>query len=82
MHNILDADDLRETADYIESISDASDNTNGAELTECSARLCRESNEERSDNHGKTEQTPRAAPPANVGRSSRSHGRKLRGTVT
>lgn len=41
MHNILDADDLRETADYIESISDAPDNTNGAELTEYASKLCR-----------------------------------------
>lgn len=41
MHNLLDADDLRETADYI---SDLPDNTNGKELTEYVAKLGREIN--------------------------------------
>lgn len=44
MHTILDADKLRETTDYIESLSDTPDNTNGAELTEYAAALCREIN--------------------------------------
>lgn len=45
MHNILDDDELREMAYYIEDLSDAPDNTNGAELTEYAAELCREINE-------------------------------------
>lgn len=44
MSNILGADDLRETSDYIKSISNAPDNTNGAELMEYAAELCREIN--------------------------------------
>lgn len=44
MHTILDADKLRETAAYIEELPNAPDNTNGAELTEYSARLCCEIN--------------------------------------
>lgn len=44
MHTILDADELRETADYIEKISNAPDNTNGAELTEYVAKITREIN--------------------------------------
>lgn len=44
MHTILNAEKLRETADYIEKISDAPDNTNGAELTEYAANICREIN--------------------------------------
>lgn len=44
MHTILDADELRETADYIEKISDAPDNTNDAELTEFAAKIAREIN--------------------------------------
>lgn len=44
MHTILNADELRETTDYIEKISDAPANTNGAELTEYAAELCREIN--------------------------------------
>lgn len=47
MHTILDADELRETADYIEKISNAPDNTNSAELIEYAANLCREINEEK-----------------------------------
>lgn len=53
MYDILDADDLRETANYIERLCDAPDNASGAELTECSARLCREIN-------SATVQSPRA----------------------
>lgn len=44
MNKILDMDKFRETADYIEKISDAPDNTNGVELTEYAAALCREIN--------------------------------------
>lgn len=45
MHNtILDADELRETAAYIENLSDAPDNTIGAERMEYAARLYREIN--------------------------------------
>lgn len=45
MNTILDTDKLNETADYIEDLMDAPDNTNGAELIEYAARLCREINE-------------------------------------
>ena len=83
MQNMLDADELREMADYISHISDLPDNTNGEELTKYAARICREINKgSEDDGNGKTEKTSRAASAANVGRSSRSHGRKLRGTVT
>lgn len=44
MHTILDAEKLRETTDYIEKISDAPDNTNGAELTQYAAKVAREIN--------------------------------------
>lgn len=44
MNHILAADELRETSEYIESLSNAPDNTNGAELTEYAAQLCREIN--------------------------------------
>lgn len=42
--NILGENEIRETADYIEDLTDAPDNTNGAELIEYAARLCREIN--------------------------------------
>ena len=45
MNTILDTDKLDETADYIEDLTDAPDNTNGAELIEYAARSCREINE-------------------------------------
>ena len=41
---ILNTDKLEETTEYIESLSAAPDNTNGAELTEYAARICREIN--------------------------------------
>lgn len=41
MHDILNADELREMTDYI---SELPDNTNGRELTEYAAKLCREIN--------------------------------------
>lgn len=44
MHTILDADKLCETSEYIESLSTAPDSTNGAELIEYAAELCREIN--------------------------------------
>lgn len=44
MDNILTAEDIRETSEYVESLSNAPDNTNGAELTEYAARICREIN--------------------------------------
>ena len=44
MHMILDVDKLRETSDYIEGLSAAPDNTNGAELIKYAADLCREIN--------------------------------------
>lgn len=47
MHTILNVDELRETSDYIEGLSAAPDNTNGAELTQYAAGLCREINEEK-----------------------------------
>ena len=50
MHDILDAEDLRETADYI---SELPDNTDGKALTKYAAGLCREINEERSGSYGK-----------------------------
>ena len=53
MHNILNADELRETEDYISHVSDMPDNTNGKELTEYAAQLCREIN-------SATVQTPQA----------------------
>ena len=43
--NILGENEIRETADYIEDLTYAPDNTNGAELIEYAARLCREINE-------------------------------------
>ena len=43
--NILSENEIRETADYIEDLTDAPDNANGAELIEYAARLCREINE-------------------------------------
>ena len=45
MNTILDTDKLNETADYIEDLTDAHDNTNGAKLIEYAARLCRDINE-------------------------------------
>ena len=45
MNTILDTDKLNETADYIEDLTDAPDNNNGAELIEYAARLCRDINE-------------------------------------
>lgn len=45
MHNeILTAEALRETSEYIESLSNAPDNTNGAELDRFSVELIREIN--------------------------------------
>lgn len=44
MHTTLDADKLCETSEYIESLSTAPDSTNGAELIEYAAELCREIN--------------------------------------
>ena len=41
-NNILTAEDIRETTDYVESLSP--DNTNGKELIEYAAGLCREIN--------------------------------------
>ena len=43
-NTILTADDLSETNEYIESLSNAPDNTNGAELDRFSAELIREIN--------------------------------------
>lgn len=43
--NILGENEIRETADYIEDLTDAPDNTSSAELVEYAARLCREINE-------------------------------------
>ena len=43
-NNILAEDKLRETSTYIESLSNAPDNTNGAELDRFSAELIREIN--------------------------------------
>lgn len=46
MHNnILPEEALRETSEYIESLSNAPDNTNGAELDRFSAELIREIND-------------------------------------
>ena len=45
MYDILAAEDLCETTDYIESLSNAPDNTNGAELDRFSMELIREINE-------------------------------------
>lgn len=45
MNTILDTDKFNETAEYIEDLTDAPDNTNGAELIEYAARLSREINE-------------------------------------
>ena len=45
MNTILDTDKLNETADYIEDLTDAPDNTSSTELVEYAARLCREINE-------------------------------------
>ena len=45
MNIILDTDKLNETVDYIEDLTDAPDNTNGAELIKYAARLSREINE-------------------------------------
>lgn len=45
MHTqILTAEDLRKTSEYIEQLSNAPDNTNGAELDHFSAELIREIN--------------------------------------
>lgn len=44
MHNILTAEELLETSEYIESLSNAPDNTNGEELIEYAAELLREIN--------------------------------------
>ena len=43
--NILGENEIRETVDYIEDLTDAPDNTSGAELVEYAARLCRDINE-------------------------------------
>lgn len=43
MHDILDADELRKTADYISKLPD---NTNGKELIDYAANICREINGE------------------------------------
>lgn len=43
--NILAAEVIRATSEYIESLSTAPDNTNGAELTEYAARIAHEINE-------------------------------------
>lgn len=37
-NRILATEDLRETSDYIESLSNASDNTYGEELDNCTTR--------------------------------------------
>ena len=42
MHDILDAEDLRETADYI---SELLDSTDGKVLTKYAVGLCREKNQ-------------------------------------
>lgn len=79
MHNtILAADDLRETSEYVESLSNAPDNTNGQELIKYAAEICRDINrEKRSDNNVKSEICSHAASSANVGRSSRGYGSGL-----
>lgn len=43
-NDILTADELCEMSEYIESLSNAPDNTNGAELTEYAAKICYEIN--------------------------------------
>lgn len=44
-NNLLDEEQLHETAEFIESLSNAPDNTNGTELDEYAAQLVREINE-------------------------------------
>ena len=44
MSNILTAEELRETFEYVETLSNAPDNTSGAELDQFTAELIREVN--------------------------------------